>query len=104
MATSNLETRTVTTRKRINRIEIENELGKPTRLIFRSGTLFNELGVEIEGVAETLILNRENENDLIPGTVITYKEMITAIWSLYNEAVKVNVEDLTPPTLPPVNV
>lgn len=79
---------TVTTRTRITGVEIINNIGVPTTMIFRTTTFFQELQVEVPNAAKTLILDRANENNTVPGCDITYKQVIDALWGIYNDIPK----------------
>ena len=76
---------TVNTRTRITGVEIVNSIGAPTMMIFRTTTFFQELGVEIPNAAKSIILDRANENNTVPGCDITYKQAIDALWGIYND-------------------
>lgn len=74
----------VTKRTRLNKIEIDNAVGKPTRIIFRSTTFLEGLDVEIEDVAKIVTLDRENADVMIDGADITVRQVIDALWGMFN--------------------
>jgi hypothetical protein len=74
----------ISKRTRLRTVEFDNEHGKPTRIIFRTTSYIEGLNVEVEDVAKIMLIGREMENDIIPGSTVTYKQALGALWGIYN--------------------
>jgi hypothetical protein len=86
----------ISKRTRLRTVEFDNEAGKPTRIIFRTTTYINGMGVEVDDVAKIMLIDRDMENDIIPDSAVTYKQALGALWGIYN-----NIPEPVFPT-PPV--
>jgi hypothetical protein len=84
MKNTQVMTMEISKRTRLRTVEFDNEVGKPTRIIFRTTTFINGMDVEVEDVAKIILIGRDIENDIIPNSTITYKQAFGALWGIYN--------------------